>query len=184
MIDLINRFFRLLYPPEVPARFSSHFSETDSVARLRDVAQRNAVVLRQASVGPVTTQVHLRCRLLLGYPPRWVFVGTFQESDGRVALDGRFATSSYDRAVTTFTLLFSLLWTAGTTSSMLQSLVEGNRQDLGMPWVLFPFAGFAMFAAEFGFRWLRSRKEVSFMSAVIEKALSGPAADLPIKRTR
>lgn len=166
---MIRRVLGFLYG-DVPARFPSDFPLSESVARLRERTRRSVFVtlFQEAAAGPVTeSRVRLqRVIPLVGNSFKPIFVGTFQQSHGRIVLEGRFTMFLFAKILMTMWLTFALLWTCVAALAVLRD---------GAMTLFFPLYGFGLFATGIAFLrvcWWLSRNDIAFLTSVIQRALS------------
>ncbi len=176
---MLKRFFSFLYG-DIPARFPSDFSLSESVARLREGTKRSifSALLRQAAVGRVTaSRVRLqRVIPFFGNSFKPIFVGTFTESHGRVVLEGRFTMFLFSKVFMTVWLAFAVVWTLLAAFAVIMAVSDNPGKLGGQPMtLLFPLVGVAFFVAGVAFvrfSWWLSRKDMTFLEPVIRQALS------------
>jgi hypothetical protein len=188
---MVKRFFNFLYG-DIPARFPSDFPLMASVERLRGRTKRTvfSALFRQAAVGPVTeSRVRLqRVIPLFGNSFKPIFVGRFEHSQGRVVLNGRFTMFLFSKIFMTAWLAFALVWTTIAAAAALQAVgpnaakLQKDPMPLFFPLigVLFFFGGVALVR---GCWWL-SRRDMTFLTAVIQAALRDGASNSVMERTR
>jgi len=160
--------------PNVPARFHSDFSISESVARLSAAIQSPFSSLTFArTVGRVNaakvTLWRVQPTFRNSFKP--VFVGRFRDDAGGVVLEGRFTLFASSKAFMTIWLGAALLITA--YSVFLSGVVAIVNRD----WRAFAFVpiGFAFFGVGVAFVrlcWGLSRSDVDVLSHRIRSALS------------
>jgi hypothetical protein len=166
---MIRWFIDLLYGG-VPAEFESAFGLDESVRRLLAATGRSvfSAFTHQAAVGTVREDRVSLQRVIpfVGNSFKPFFVGKFLSLNGRIVLSGQFTMLWGVKAFMTFWFGFCLLWTV---LAILPLLARDPRT-----W-WFPLAGLGMFAAGTAFlcfcKWI-SRKDIPWLSAVIQNALS------------
>lgn len=174
--------FDLLFG-NVPARFPSAFSLSESVDRLQANTKRHILssLFRQSAVGPVSEGLVRLQRVipLVGNSFKPIFVGAFRVSEGQVVLEGKFTMFRFSKVFMTFWLAFSLLWSFVAISLGLKPMPMATEQTEHIHTLvslLFPFAGIIMFFVGIVFVrvcWRLSRGDIGYLSRVIAGALSG-----------
>ena len=175
---MLHGVFSFLYG-DVPVRFPSDFSLRTSIDRLRERTKRTvfSALLRQAAVGPVDeSRVRLhRVIPMFGNSFKPIFVGRFDLDEGRVVLEGRFTMFRLSKIFMTIWLVFALLWTVLTAAAALKTVAEdGARIHDDPEALLVPLVGVLFFLAGVAFVrgcWWLSRKDMVFLSSVIQAAL-------------
>ena len=174
---------------DVPASFPSFFPLTESVARLRARTGRSVFssLFHESAVGPVSaSRVRLqRVIPLFGNSFKPVFVGAFRHDHGRVVLEGRFTMFLFSKIFMTIWLAFALVWTMLAVGIVVARWPhvparEGERVLAG----LVPLLGIGFFVLGIAFVrgcWWLSRRDIPYLAAVIQAALSpeDPRATAP-----
>lgn len=180
---LIKGIFNALYG-DVPARFSSEFPLTESVARLRERTGRSifASLFHESAVGPVTeSRVRLqRVIPFFGNSFKPIFAGAFRQKQGRVFLEGRFTMFLFSKVFMTIWLTFALMWTIVAVLVVLRVVRDDpGRLGGGSATLLFPIIGLGFFVVGIvfiRFCWWLSRSDIAYLSSVIQQALAqGPS---------
>ena|SRR5438552_5370954 len=158
---------------DVPARFLSAFSLSESVARLRARTKRSvfASLLHESAVGPVgESRVRLqRVIPLFGNSFKPIFVGAFHHEHGRVVLEGRFTMFLFSKIFMTTWLTFALVWTILAALSVLRAL-RGEAMAALPP--LFGIGFFVFGIALVRTSWWLSRNDIPYLTSVIQAALN------------
>jgi hypothetical protein len=179
---MFRRVFNLLYG-DIPASFPSQFPMSESVARLRARTERSifSSLFHESAAGPVgESRVRLqRVIPLFGNSFKPIFVGAFQQSHGRVVLEGRFTMFLFSKIFMTAWLTFALVWTIMAAWVVLRTVRDDpGRLGDGTLALLFPLIGLGFFVVGIGFIrgcWWLSRNDMAYLTSVIQKALSpGP----------
>ena len=179
---MFRRVFNFLYG-DVSASFPSDFPMSESIARLRARTERSifSSLFHESAAGPVgESRVRLqRVIPLFGNSFKPIFVGAFQQSHGRVVLEGRFTIFLFSKIFMTAWLTLALVWTIIAACVVLRTVHnDPGRLGEGTLALLFPLFGLVFFAAGIGFirgSWWLSRNDMGYLSSVIRSALSpGP----------
>ncbi|MBN3786750.1 hypothetical protein [Burkholderia sp. Ac-20353] len=194
----MNALFKLwhwLYP-SIPARFASSYSVDESVQRLHAVIKPSVLSCllppTQAVVGRVTERSVRLQRVIPFYGNSFkpCFMGTFEQHDGKVVLDGRF---------TMFTpiKIFMTFWLASATVGCLLLLAHAvfgvARMRAGAADALCEspasYQGFipiaiavALPAAGVGFikfGWWLSKNDIAYISGSITSTLGATISEMP-----
>lgn len=165
------RWIKDLWSGSEPVEFVSSYDLPESVARLQAATRKWSLfnVSEQAAVGRVSeTRVSLRRMIpMVGNSFKPVFVGRFEQAQGRVALTGRFRLSW-------FVKLFMAYWFGFCALFVVSSLTAAIHKPAA---ALASLAGVGMFALGLGmarlFAWF-SRNDPAWLSDVIRTALRAP----------
>lgn len=156
-----------------PVEFASSYDLVESVARLKAATKKWSLfnVSEQAAVGRVSeARVSLqRVIPMVGNSFKPVFVGRFEQVQGKVVLTGRFKLSW-------FVKLFMAYWFGFCALFVVLSLAAAIHKPAA---ALMSLAGVGMFALGLGmtrlFAWF-SRNDPAWLSDVIRAALRAPAS--------
>ncbi|MBD8881979.1 hypothetical protein IHE49_15955 [Rhodanobacter sp. 7MK24] len=165
------RWFKEFWVGSEPVEFVSSYGLLESVARLKAATKRWSLfnVSEQAAVGRVS-EAHVSLQRVIpmvanSFKP--VFVGRFEQVQGKVLLTGRFRLSWFVR-------LFMAYWFGFCALSVVLSLATTVLKPTA---ALMPLAGVGMFALGLGmtrlFAWF-SRNDPAWLSGVIRSALHAP----------
>lgn len=165
---MIRWFIDLLYG-SVPADFESTFDLEQSVRRLAGATSRTifAALFRQQAVGKVSaSRVSLQRAIpLVGNSFKPFFIGSFQETDNRVVLSGRFTIHWSTKIFMSVWFGLCIVWTIVAIAGVL-------IEDLQKWWV--PFIGPGMICVGTAMVWVSkwfARNDVAWLSRVIRDAL-------------
>ena len=179
-------FIDLLYG-SIPARFESVFSLEESIARLSLATKRlsSEALTDHVAVGSVSVQgVELEHCHSLHTPFRPFFFGTFSQVDGKVVLSGKFTMQPLVKTFFSIWfggvgLLTGLCWLGlGVQKMVGDRPVQFSYGVLTVqsgPWYLglLPVAMFSAGVALVSLGKWFTRNDVTWLSQVITKALSG-----------
>jgi hypothetical protein len=168
--------------PQLPIRFESRFSITESVDRLRARTKRWPLNLtRQIVAGRVTeNDVRLQRSIpFFGNSYKPIFAGSFVEDGGRVFLVGKFRIFLFSQAFMTVWLSFALIWSVLAVFSVSMHWHDAQPSAIPKPMsALFPLFGLGMFFLGLlfiRFFWRISRSDIMFISNVLRDALGEEA---------
>lgn len=165
------RWIKNLWMGSEPVEFVSTYGLEESVARLKAATKKWSLfnVSKQAAVGRVSeTSVSLqRVIPMVGNSFKPVFVGRFEQAQGKVVLTGRFRLSRIVK-------LFMVYWFGFCALFVVLSLTAAIHKPEA---ALISLAGVGMFALGLGmtrlFAWF-SRNDPAWLSDVIRTALHTP----------
>jgi hypothetical protein len=163
----------------------------ESVARLRACTKRSVFssLFHQAAVGPVSeSQVRLQ-RLIpfFGNSFKPIFVGAFHQDNGRVVLEGRFTMFLFSKVFMTVWLTLALVSTILAAIGVLRPVQDGLGNLDGGRMTLVPLIGIGFFF--FGILFVRgcwwlSRNDMTYLTSVIQAALSQETSNRATERPR
>jgi hypothetical protein len=167
------RWIKDLWLGSAPVQFVSSYGLAESVARLQAVTKRWSLfnVSGEVAVGQVSeARVSLRRAIpMVGNSFKPVFVGRFEQAQGKVVLTGRFRLSW-------FVKLFMVYWFGFCALFVALSLPAAMHKPEA---AFMPLAGVGMFALGLGmtrlFAWF-SRNDPAWLSDVIRTALHAPVS--------
>lgn len=178
------RWIKEFWVGSEPVEFVSSYHLTESVMRLKAATKKWSLfnVSEQAAVGRVSeARVSLqRVIPMVGNSFKPVFVGKFEQAQGKVVLVGRFRISWFVR-------LFMAYWFGFCALFIVLSLIAAIHKPAA---AFMPLAGIGMFALGLGmtrlFAWF-SRNDPAWLSDVIRTALHAPTSAeagsaLPVSR--
>jgi hypothetical protein len=153
-----------------PAEFASDFPLEESVERLRaEVAPLLTAGLRfrQCAAGRVSTSGVSLCRVIPLHrnPFQPFFIGTFDESEGKVVLKGAFTLHPAVKTLMSLWLVYSAVWVVVVGMAV---LAPRPGLLLALFGVLVSLAGVGV--AKLGQAW--AGNDPAWLSAVIQRALS------------
>jgi hypothetical protein len=166
--------------PHVPFEVSTSFSLQDSVERLRGATKRSvfSAFFNQAAVGPVDAR---RVRLqrvipMFGNSFKPIFVGRFEEIEGRIVLRGTFTMFLFSKVFMSVWLSFALFWTVSVT---IATLLSGISSPTSAPCsasapLWFPLIGLSFLCIGVLFIrvcWWFSRGDIDYLKTVMSNAL-------------
>jgi hypothetical protein len=165
------RWIKDLWSGSEPVEFVSSYGLAESVARLKAATRKWSLfnVSEQAAVGQVDeARVSLRRMIpMVGNSFKPIFVGRFEQAQGKVVLTGRFRLSW-------FVKLFMAYWFGFCALFVVLSLTAAIHKPAV---AVVPLAGVGMFALGLGmtrlFAWF-SRNDPVWLSSVIRTALHAP----------
>jgi hypothetical protein len=177
---MLSRLFAFLFG-DVPVEFRSAFSLQESVQRLRNVTKRNVFLglFNEVSVGRVTeTSVRLqRVRPAFANPYKPIFVGKFEEMNGRVSLRGRFTMPLFSKIFMSAWLTLALVFSIVTTARKFG--VGIVRMDRDLVGAFFPITLLMFGVVLLRFSWWLSRTDIGYLTKVIKLALCSQSIGRP-----
>lgn len=173
MFEYLRAFAGHLFP-SYPAVFKSDFSLAESVSRLRSCTRRNALssLFAESAAGPVTeSRVRLqRIVPMFGNSFKPVFIGAFDQEEGRVFLRGRFTLFAATKIFMAMWFSFVAVWTTLACYTVVCAVAKGDEGFV----LAFPLVGVTFFVVGVAFvrgGWWLSRHDIPYLEATIEGAL-------------